>query len=77
LGAVGQNEMWCFCVGSCVGKTPLLILRSVGILSSVSVGRVVGPTLAPNGFGLGEGGDFYHKPACLKVGVDAENPNFD
>ena len=23
--------MWCFCVGKCVGKTPLLILRSVGI----------------------------------------------
>jgi hypothetical protein len=23
--------MWCFCVGLCVGKTPLLILRSVGI----------------------------------------------
>jgi len=27
--------------------------------------------------GLGEGGVFYHNPACLKVGVDAENPNFD
>jgi len=23
--------MWCFCVGKCVGKTPLLILRSLGI----------------------------------------------
>ena len=23
--------MWCFCVGKYVGKTPLLILRSVGI----------------------------------------------
>ena len=27
--------MWCFWVGKCVGKTPLLILRSVGILSSI------------------------------------------
>jgi hypothetical protein len=29
--------------------------------------------IVANGFGLGEGGDFQHKPACRKVGVDAEN----
>ena len=26
-----------------------------------------------NGFGLGEGGDFHHKPVCQQVGVDAES----
>jgi hypothetical protein len=42
----------------------LLILRSVGIFSffCLSVyGRVWFFTMTPNGFGLGEGGDFHHK----------------
>jgi len=42
----------------------LLILRRVGILSVVLMFvycRLFRPTLACNGFGLGEGGDFHHK----------------
>ncbi|MBK7221343.1 MAG: hypothetical protein IPH94_08450 [Saprospiraceae bacterium] len=29
-----------------------------------------------NGFGLGEGGNFQHKPACRRAGVHAENKTF-
>jgi hypothetical protein len=43
--AIGQNLMWYFCIGKCAGKTLLLILRSVGVLSVVilfvNVGGVV------------------------------------
>ncbi|MFZ1516307.1 MAG: hypothetical protein WAT21_12950 [Saprospiraceae bacterium] len=30
-------------------------------------------SIAGNVFGLGEGGEFHHKPACRQAGVDAEN----
>jgi hypothetical protein len=46
----------------------LLILRRVGILfvvfSTVVDGLHGRHSLAGNVFGLGEGGDFYHKLAC-------------
>jgi hypothetical protein len=52
--------MWCFYIGICVGKTPLLILRSVGVLSSVFsvvlMSDVSSATLAANGKVLCEGG---------------------
>jgi hypothetical protein len=54
-----------FLVGKCVGKTPLLILRSVGILSSVFSTTVYvlhgRPAISANVLQLPEGRDFYHK----------------
>jgi len=32
----------------------------------------VHPCMTHNDFGLGEAGDFHHKPACQQAGVDAE-----
>ena len=62
LGKIKCAAIW---VGLCVGIAALLILRSVGIFVcrfTVCLMSVVSSvTLAPNVFGLGEGGDFHHK----------------
>jgi len=52
--------MWCFCVGSCGGKTPLLILQKRWLFFCQSVYRVVFfvYTMTANGLQLPEGGDF-------------------
>ena len=62
--------MWCFWVGKCVGKTPLLILRSVGVLLSVVSTKVDDCSVALP-FPLTVSG--LAKVAIFTTNVDAEN----